>query len=252
MDPLSTLSPEELEFLAENEPISIMPTTRIEKMELISACYHHLFAPPLPTAPCSASSRPPLNRLGPYSTRCTGRNRPLMATRATTVPLWLALVLRKRGMCQVIPPEWLSADSLQEKVRQETTEEGFSDLPFHYMAMAKLLLENAKDDIRDAHLVSSLLQDLREARRSKARQGVAFLTRSHIQVDNLSLMEINELRPTFSKAFQTAKRIQLAAGSDGHVGGGLSMSMSGGSQGGRYAGEGGGASGYGYSGYGSR
>ncbi|KAI9183506.1 DNA replication protein psf2 [Blastocladiella emersonii ATCC 22665] len=173
---LGTLTPAEIEFLAENEPITIEPLARLPEIELIR---------------------------GPVG--------PFQPPRSATVPLWLALVLKKRGMCIVKPPAWMTVEHLTQKLTEEQTNDEFCSLPFHYMEVAKLILEGAKDDIPDVHAVQTLLQDLREARRSKTRSGVDVMGYSHIRVDNLSLMELNELRPTFTRAFQNIKRLQKAA-----------------------------------------
>ncbi|KAJ1500625.1 DNA replication protein psf2, partial [Coelomomyces lativittatus] len=104
---------------------------------------------------------------------------------------------------------------LQDKFKEETTNDEFSALHFHFNSLSKLIFESAREDIPDATQVQSLLQDLREARRSKVRQGAEYIDLSHIRVDNLGWMEINELRPTFSRTFEVIKQLQLANHSDG-------------------------------------
>ncbi|KAG0372555.1 DNA replication protein psf2 [Mortierella sp. AD032] len=87
----------------------------------------------------------------------------------------------------------------------------FSPLPYHYMEIAQILLENAMDDIPSADATRTLLKDLREARQSKARAGVDALGLTYIQMDNIGLMEINEIRPFFTKAFFEIQKLKPAA-----------------------------------------
>ncbi|KAF8954684.1 DNA replication protein psf2 [Entomortierella lignicola] len=80
------------------------------------------------------------------------------------------------------------------------------------METAQILLENACDDIPSADAVRTLLKDLREARQSKARAGVDALGLSHLQMDGIGLMEINEIRPFFTKAHYEAEKLKRAKG----------------------------------------
>ena len=70
----------------------------------------------------------------------------LQPLREVEVPLWLALFLKKRDKCQIKPPEWLEVDRLKATLAEaRENEDKFSDLPFHYLEMAKLLLANVNN-----------------------------------------------------------------------------------------------------------
>ncbi len=60
---------------------------------------------------------------------------------------------------------------------------------------------SASDDIVEPELTRRLLRDLREVRQAKARKGIETIGETHLQMDNLGMMEINEIR--FGKAGQT-------------------------------------------------
>ena len=92
----------------------------------------------------------------------------LQPLREVEVPLWLALFLKKRDKCQIKPPEWLEVDRLKATLAEEReNEDKFSDLPFHYLEMAKLLLANASSDLTDANAIRALLADIEDVRRAK-------------------------------------------------------------------------------------
>ncbi|KAF9182601.1 DNA replication protein psf2 [Haplosporangium sp. Z 767] len=168
------LTPLEIEFLAEDEMIEIEPFI---------------------------ASGQDLELLG-------GTLPPLRPQRLTKVPLWMAISLKKKQKCKIAIPEWMTVESLQRSLKEEQDQERFSALPYHYMELAQLLLENACDDIPSADAVRTLLKDLREARQSKARQGVAALGLTYLQMDNIGLMEINEIRPFFTKAFNEIQKLK--------------------------------------------
>ena len=53
---------------------------------------------------------------------------------------------------------------------------------------------SASDDIVEPELTRRLLRDLREVRQAKARKGIETIGETHLQMDNLGMMEINEIR----------------------------------------------------------
>ncbi|KAI9492653.1 DNA replication complex GINS protein PSF2 [Zychaea mexicana] len=165
-------TPSEIEFLAGEEEILIIPTHSMPKLQFISG----VFGP----------FRPPLK---------------------AKVPLWLALMLKKHHMCSILAPEWLSVDNLKKLLDDEETVAEFSPLPFHYMEISMMLLESAPEDVPNSEQIRRYLKDLRETRQSKARAGLAVLDDRYLGMNNLSLMEINEIRPFFSRAFLEMRKL---------------------------------------------
>ncbi|KAF9517244.1 hypothetical protein BS47DRAFT_550742 [Hydnum rufescens UP504] len=179
-----SLTPQELEFIACNqETIEIIPLFGMDRIRLISGIYGP-FVPPA----------------------------------KTRVPLWLATNLKLKMKCRIIPPEWLSVDYLNAKVEEEIAAEEFSELPFRYAEIAKVLLDTASDNIQQADKVRFLLKELREARQAKARKGLSRIDFSLVDLPNLCAMEINEIRPYFVKAMGVMG--QLTAGMHPPGGGG--------------------------------
>jgi len=86
---------------------------------------------------------------------------------------------------------------LAKKKQEEEEKEKYSDLPYHYLEIATILLDCASDDIPYSDEIKILLKDIREIRKRKTKNGLKELKYSTIQMDNLSLMEINEIRPFF-------------------------------------------------------
>jgi GINS complex subunit 2 len=105
--------------------------------------------------------------------------------RRTTVPLWLALLLKKQHKCNIVPPDWLSHEYLEKLLREEeNSPDRFCELPFRWLETAELLLEAAPDDLPlpPPSIVSAglsdlrvLLRGLREIRQAKAREGLRSL-----------------------------------------------------------------------------
>ncbi len=58
-----------------------------------------------------------------------------------TVPLWLALLLRRQKRATVVPPDWLGVQELQRKLEQEQKEQAFSALPFRWLETSDLILD---------------------------------------------------------------------------------------------------------------
>ncbi|OLL26682.1 DNA replication complex GINS protein psf2 [Neolecta irregularis DAH-3] len=166
-------TPQELSFSAENIKVQIVPRRAMNSIPLISGTIPQL--------------RPP---------------------RRAEVPLWIAILLKQQRCANIVSPDWLSVDALKEKLDEETVPgAAFSALPFQWLEISEAILETASDDVEDADTVRRLLRDLREARQAKAREGLTGLNESHLQMDNLGWMEINEIR-FVSRAMDQLRRIK--------------------------------------------
>ncbi|KAK6198805.1 uncharacterized protein RJT21DRAFT_51269 [Scheffersomyces amazonensis] len=156
------LMPSEVNFLGENELVTILPRYSMKKMQLIGT--------KIPA---------------------------LRAMRREQVPLWVALILKSQDKCSIVPPKWLNVVYLKDKYDEEVRNPNqFSSLPWHWLEISKILLARAADDLTDpSHQLRSILQDLREIRLVKSRKGLKELNESNIVLNGLSLLEINELRP---------------------------------------------------------
>lgn len=80
----------------------------------------------------------------------------------------------------------------------------FQPLPFHYIEISKLLFDHARDDISDAYLVRSLIEDIRDVRFHKVETGLETISgRTHaVKLKNLSAMEVNIVRPFMVRTLQ--------------------------------------------------
>jgi GINS complex subunit 2 len=94
---------------------------------------------------------------------------------------------------------------LKEILDEEEQKLEFAALPFQWLEISSALLDrlcflelcltfSASDDIVEPDLTRRLLRDLREVRQAKARKGIETLGDTHLQMDNLGIMEINEIR----------------------------------------------------------
>ncbi|CDS01328.1 related to PSF2-part of GINS, replication multiprotein complex [Sporisorium scitamineum] len=153
--------------------VTIVPLTSIDRVRLLSGIYGP-FRPPTPA----------------------------------TVPLWVALHLKKRKKAIVVPPTWLTVDSLTETLKHETTQAGFSDLPHYWIGVSQSLLSSAADDVPNSNHVRALLKDIREARQSKILSGVPMINSVHLQMHNISAHEVAELRGFFGTAFSHLKALR--------------------------------------------
>ncbi|RXK36182.1 DNA replication complex GINS protein PSF2 [Tremella mesenterica] len=165
-----SLTPDELTFLAEEEEISIVPLFSMTRIRLLSGIYGS-FQPP-------SSSK---------------------------VPLWLAISLKRKRKCRIVPPIWLNVETLQTLLKNEKERgEEFGRLPGRrFVEVSKVLLDVAPDDLAQPALLRSLLKDLREVRQAKIRLGLqseGVMQGSYLQVTNLTPIELTELKPFLVKA----------------------------------------------------
>ncbi|KAK8819805.1 hypothetical protein WA556_002791, partial [Blastocystis sp. ATCC 50177/Nand II] len=92
-----------------------------------------------------------------------------------TVPLWLAIILKKNNKCRIVMPTWLSVNNLRIALEKDRTMDLNNDpvlysLPNHYIEISRILLENCEDDIEDAKEVRSLLDIIIKVRESRLNE----------------------------------------------------------------------------------
>ncbi|KAK5782174.1 hypothetical protein RI543_000099 [Arxiozyma heterogenica] len=192
-----TFSPKELQFMVENEPIKIFPrfTTR-QRINKHSDDILDLYS----------------NRWKMITMPDTALNN-MVAMQSTTVTLWIALLLKQQNKCNIIAPEWLTCKALDRAIQfEQNNTRRFSPLPWDWLILSEILFKKAPDDFHDPiHELRSRIQDLREIRQLKVAKGIKYMNESHLQLDNLSILEINELRPFISGIMDKLKEIHLAA-----------------------------------------
>ncbi|KAI3942385.1 hypothetical protein MKW92_031076 [Papaver armeniacum] len=167
---LSIFSAAEVEFLAEDELVEIIPNMSMDSLNFICGDFGPFF-PHIPTE----------------------------------VPIWLAMALKKRGKCAIRPPNWMSLENLTQVLEAERdSRREFQPLPFHYVEISRLLFDHARDDIPDVHMVRTLVEDIRDVRFHKVESGFETIgSRTHaVKLKNLSAMEVNIVRPFFVRALQ--------------------------------------------------
>ncbi|KAF9534692.1 hypothetical protein CPB83DRAFT_802814 [Crepidotus variabilis] len=167
-----SVTPPELELVASQQLVEIVPLIAMEKTAFISGAYGPL--------------RPP---------------------NKAKVPLWMAVNLKLKKKCHIVAPEWLNVEFLQERVNLETTQPTFSHLPLRFAEIAKVILDVASNDLDNPDKIRSLLKDLREARQAKSRDGLKELDHSELSLPNLCSMEINEIRPYFVQAMNVLTQL---------------------------------------------
>ncbi|XP_041789599.1 DNA replication complex GINS protein PSF2 [Chelmon rostratus] len=157
------MDPSEVEFLAEKEMVKIIPNFSLDKVYLIGG------------------------DLGPFNPGLP-----------VDVPVWLALNLKQRQKCRIVPPAWMDVDKLEEMRDLERKEDAFTPVPSpYYMELTKLLLNYASDNIPKADEIRTLVKDIWDTRVAKLRLSAdSFISQmeAHAKLDNLTLMEINTIR----------------------------------------------------------
>jgi GINS complex subunit 2 len=183
-------------FLAGDEPVSIIPS------------FHH----PEP--------------LGLIS----GQVGPFRAGMDTVVPLWLAVMLRRRKLAKIIPPSWMDTEVLKEALRfeRDPREASFSSLlPFRHAEIAQAILSACRSgsgtgassggsagdsEIPDADRIKLLLEDIATVRMDKIRRSVHTLSsqilsaESRVQpiidVTNIGSVEMHSVKLFMTESFR--------------------------------------------------
>lgn len=123
---------------------------------------------------------------------------PFRTSLPISVPLWLAIQLRIQHRCRISPPAWLDAAALLHHLSLEKASPlTFQPLPFHYIEVARLLLQHARDDLTQPERIEEALSDVMEARRKKIHDGLMNFSAqapTTIKLNNVAAMEIESIR----------------------------------------------------------
>ena len=85
-------------------------------------------------------------------------------------------------------------EHLQDRLAQEVAKpDAFSDLPFRFSEISKVLLDVASDDLENPDQLHSLLKDLQEARQAKSREGLKHLDHSELGVRGHDIIALDLL-----------------------------------------------------------
>ncbi|KAI9841951.1 MAG: DNA replication protein psf2 [Sclerophora amabilis] len=202
------LTPPEIAFLCEMEMVTIVPRQRLEALDLLG-----------------------------------GRTQPLQPPRRSTLPLWLALLLKRQRRANILPPPWLHPTSLEGILKFETeiASETFSPppplpapargshttsapflpsstadapadaLPYHWLELGEILLDAAPDDLVEPNAVRRLMRDLREVRMAKMRAGVSILDGGGVvSLKGVGGMEVGEGRAFIGGVVDGLRRISAS------------------------------------------
>ncbi|KAG2042221.1 hypothetical protein BDR03DRAFT_841535, partial [Suillus americanus] len=131
----TSVTPLELELIASEHLVEIVPLITMEKTAFISGAYGPL--------------RPPA--------KCR-------------IPLWMATNLKLKKKCHIVPPEWLSVDFLQERLTRETSRPEFSKLPFRFAEIAKVILDVLAKTLGNWRQTPNFSKGLRRRAKSKKKQ----------------------------------------------------------------------------------
>ncbi|GMM53163.1 DNA replication protein [Starmerella bacillaris] len=170
-------SASELAFLAEDELITILPRQNLSRMDF------------------------------------KGWVQPaLRALRRSEVPLWLAVILKRQDRCTIIYPNWLDATYLKTVLEAEGRDSAsFAALPYMWQELSDTILAEAAEDCQGSVAeIMRTLQELKELRLNKLRQGVLVNNDSHLRMDGIGSAELNLVKPILSKTMRTLQTVKDA------------------------------------------
>lgn len=162
MSSIPTLTGNEVEFLAEEEVITVVPNFRMDVLTFVN----HDYGPFRPNFPIE-------------------------------LPLWLAIQLRTAGKCTVVAPAWMDIQFLNSRYQEEQSDEKyFKSMPAHYGEVTNLILNNCGSDIASAAQIRTLVKDIADLRQGKIRQGLKQIQAETnvLKLNKISLGELNEVR----------------------------------------------------------
>lgn len=170
------MEPDELEFIGENVTIGVIPNFNHDPIYLISGA------------------------IGPFR-----GGYPLH------IPLWFAIHLRQQQKCRIVPPQWMDISLLEDLKEEEKRSRNFTKMPSeHYMVEAKLVLNTAPEDVPQSDEIKTLIKDIWDIRCAKLRTTMDMFIKGEgelVKLDNITIVELNTVRPFLPHAMDMLTRI---------------------------------------------
>uniref|UniRef100_A0A1I7UZQ4 DNA replication complex GINS protein PSF2 n=1 Tax=Caenorhabditis tropicalis TaxID=1561998 RepID=A0A1I7UZQ4_9PELO len=122
------------------------------------------------------------------------------------VPIWTAILMKRKHNCHIVMPKWMELEELKKLLASEAENDGLAELPDHFFEICHMLVRDATDDIYDVEAVKSHIQDIYDKRDAKLRtSAIAFLSQNqtcHAQLDCVQLLETSAARATLEACKQ--------------------------------------------------
>ncbi|OQV21018.1 putative DNA replication complex GINS protein PSF2 [Hypsibius exemplaris] len=187
-----TFDPDELEFLAEDIFVTIIPNVKFPIFYMLS-----------------------------------GDIGPMEPNIPVEVPLWLAVHMRQRRQCRLVVPEWLSLEALMEQKDRELKLDLFGEVPGpFYVEMSQIILDNFTEEIPDSNKIRRLVKDIIDIRLSKLRGTVGLHVKKsemYAVVNNITQIELCSLRNLLTRGMD---QLDMLKNAGLHNAGGASQSFS--------------------------
>lgn len=154
---------------------------------------------------------------------------PFQAGIETEVPLWLGIYLKRRNLCRLCCPQWMTVAYLKDVLTQEKSDSDFfcKDLPFYYAELAHEIFKvigaersavhaaaGQEEEVVDSEVVKILLEDIQALRMSKLRKSLHEVSIAYqgndenvsipiqtLKVNGMGSVEIAAIRPLLETAF---------------------------------------------------
>ena len=159
----------ELEYIAENYSIEIIPNFHSNYINLVSGTY------------------------GPFK-----------PNKIIKIPLWLAVKYKNNKKCNIVIPSTYSNSYLQsvlQKEKENTT--ALFDLPQNFFEISNILFNNAEDDFEDVKKTRNYVADIRAIRTNKINNMLNQISNEdlYLKLNGLNSIEIEQIRPLLKNIF---------------------------------------------------
>ena len=159
----------EIDYIAENYLIEIIPNFHAEKICLVSGEY------------------------GPFK-----------PNKIIKIPLWLATKYRNNNQCKILIPSIYENSYLNGVLESEKENKtSLFDLPPNFFEISNILFNNAEDDFDDIKKTRCFVADIKTIRQNKINNMLKNIKNDdlYLKLNGLTSMELEQIRPLLKSIF---------------------------------------------------
>ncbi|KAL7671167.1 hypothetical protein ACOME3_006074 [Neoechinorhynchus agilis] len=161
----------DIEFLAESQIVTVLPSISMESIELLS-----------------------VGTIGPFE-----------AGIPIKVPLFAAIVMKRLNRCIILTPDWMMAFNIKSFLEAEQTVHlSLTETPNQFFGpVSKILLQRAPFDMNHANIVNYQIEEILDVRNDKTCRNL------RVHLDSMNKVEIPLIDLGYSTAFEVLQHREV-------------------------------------------
>ncbi|KAG0440019.1 putative DNA replication complex GINS protein PSF2 [Dictyocoela muelleri] len=134
---------------------------------------------------------------------------PLTPLNPAVVPLFVALTLKKSGLCRIRAPSFFKEENLLQILEFEIKNENeFSKVHDYLFEIKRDIVDNSYN-LNNKDTIRKLINEIREVRFGKIYNGLKMIDGHAMNLNNITEFELNQIKPFLLKTIGFSRQMNI-------------------------------------------